>query len=62
MLSKNDLEKKMSAPQKNAILLSLDDSNAEIVQLAQTLGYTIVKEFIQHREQPNRHATRDHNR
>jgi GTP-binding protein HflX len=43
----------MNKPQKNAILLSLDDATAEIVQLAQTLGYTIQKEFIQHREQPD---------
>lgn len=43
----------MNTPHKNAILLSLDDSISEIIQLAETLGYTVKKEFIQHREQPD---------
>jgi GTP-binding protein HflX len=47
------VQEKMNIPQKNAILLSLDDSISEIIQLAQTLGYTVRKDFIQHREQPD---------
>ncbi|MBE3121534.1 MAG: GTPase HflX [Thermoplasmata archaeon] len=43
----------MNTKQKNAILISLDDSTSEIVQLADTLGYTVLKEFIQHRENPD---------
>jgi GTP-binding protein HflX len=43
----------MNATQKNAILISLDDSTTEIVQLANTLGYIIKKEFIQHRTNPD---------
>jgi GTP-binding protein HflX len=46
-------QEKMNKPQKNAILLSLDDSISEIIQLAKTLGYTVQKDFIQHREQPD---------
>ncbi|MBE3136542.1 MAG: GTPase HflX [Thermoplasmata archaeon] len=43
----------MNTKQKNAILISLDDSTSEIVQLADTLGYAVLKEFIQHRENPD---------
>ncbi|PNX47284.1 MAG: GTPase HflX [Thermoplasmata archaeon M11B2D] len=43
----------MHANQKKAILISLDDSTEEIKQLAKTLGYTILKEFIQHRTKPD---------
>ena len=43
----------MHNKQKNALLISLNDSVAEIVQLAETLGYIIIKEYIQHREQPD---------
>jgi len=43
----------MHTNQKKAILISLEDSTAEILQLAETLGYTIVKEFIQHRTKPD---------
>ena len=39
--------------QKTGILISLEDSTSEIVQLANTLGYTILKEFIQHRTNPD---------
>jgi GTP-binding protein HflX len=43
----------MTSEQKKAILISLDDSTAEITQLAKTLGYTILKIFIQHRTTPD---------
>ena len=43
----------MNTKKKNAILISLDNSTSEIVQLADTLGYTVLKEFIQHRENPD---------
>ncbi|DAC72237.1 MAG TPA: GTPase HflX [Thermoplasmata archaeon] len=43
----------METPPKKAIIISLDDSIAEIVQLAETLGYTILKSFIQHRTNPD---------
>jgi GTP-binding protein HflX len=43
----------MNTKQKNAVLISLDDSTSEIVQLADTLGYTVLKKFIQHRENPD---------
>jgi GTPase len=43
----------MYTKQKKSILISLDDSTAEIIQLAETLGYTILKEFIQHRTKPD---------
>ena len=43
----------MSTQQKNAILLSLDETTSEIIQLADTLGYTVLKEFIQHRALPD---------
>lgn len=47
------VQEKMSMPQKNAILLSLDDKISEIIQLADTLGYDVKKTFIQHRETPD---------
>jgi GTP-binding protein HflX len=43
----------MNTIQKKAILISLDDSIAEIIQLADTLGYTVLKTFIQHRTIPD---------
>ncbi len=43
----------MDTKQKNAVLISLEDSTSEIIQLANTLGYTILKEFIQHRTNPD---------
>jgi GTPase len=43
----------MTSKQKKAILISLDNSTAEITQLAETLGYTILKTFIQHRTTPD---------
>jgi GTPase len=43
----------MTKQQKNAILVSLDDSIAEMIQLADTLGYTVVKTFLQHRSNPD---------
>ncbi|HIH00050.1 MAG TPA: GTPase HflX [Thermoplasmata archaeon] len=43
----------MTSNQKKAILISLDDSTAEITQLAETLSYTILKTFIQHRTNPD---------
>ena len=43
----------MNTNQKTAILISLDNSTSEIIQLANTLGYTILKEFIQHRTNPD---------
>lgn len=43
----------MTSEQKKAILISLDDSTAEITQLSDTLGYTILKTFIQHRTTPD---------
>lgn len=43
----------MDNTQKKAILISLEDSNSEIAQLAETLGYMIQKEFIQHKTKPD---------
>jgi len=43
----------MTTKQKNAILVSLDNSTAEMIQLAETLGYTVVKTFLQHRSTPD---------
>ncbi|KYK25573.1 hypothetical protein AYK25_05145 [Thermoplasmatales archaeon SM1-50] len=43
----------MRTNQKKAILISLNDTNEEIKQLAKTLGYTIRKEFIQNRTKPD---------
>jgi len=38
---------------KNAIIVSLDNNVAEIIQLADTLDYVVVKEFIQQRNLPD---------
>jgi GTP-binding protein HflX len=38
---------------KNAIIISLSDNLLDINELANTLGYSIVKEFIQHRKNPD---------
>jgi GTPase len=43
----------MTSKQKKAVLISLDDTTAEITQLAETLGYEILKTFIQHRTTPD---------
>jgi len=43
----------MTTKQKKAILISLEDSTSEIIQLAETLGYSILKTFIQHRTNPD---------
>lgn len=43
----------MDPIQKKAILVSLEDPTTEILQLAETLGYTILKEFIQHKTKPD---------
>lgn len=43
----------MTTAQKNAIVLSLDAATAEIMQLTETLGYTVVKAFIQQRTTPD---------
>lgn len=38
---------------KNAVIISLSDDTSEIVDLAKTLDYTVVKQFIQHRNKPD---------
>ena len=38
---------------KNAIVLSLDKDVSEIVQLANSLGYHVSREFIQQRKLPD---------
>ena len=43
----------MNVEQKNAIVISLNNSTSEIVQLADTLGYNVVKKFIQQRNIPD---------
>ena len=43
----------MNNQNKNAIIISLTNNVSEITQLADTLGYKIVKEFIQKREIPD---------
>jgi GTP-binding protein HflX len=43
----------MNTNQKTAILISIETSTSEIIQLANTLGYSILKEFIQHRTNPD---------
>ena len=43
----------MTTNQKKAIIISLDETITEITQLAETLGYTIEKTFIQHRTTPD---------
>ena len=39
--------------EKNVIIVSLDNNTSEIIQLSDTLGYSIVKEFIQKRTTPD---------
>jgi len=43
----------MTTNQKTAILISIEKSTSEIIQLAYTLGYSILKEFIQQRINPD---------
>jgi GTP-binding protein HflX len=43
----------MTTNQKTAILISIDKSTSEIIQLANTLGYNVLKEFIQQRINPD---------
>jgi len=38
---------------KNAIVVSLDDDVSEITQLSDTLDYSVVKTFIQHKNTPD---------
>lgn len=38
---------------KKALIISLNDNNSEIIELAKSLDYTVVKEFIQHRIIPD---------
>ena len=38
---------------KNAVVVSLKEDISEIVDLAETLEYNVVKDFIQHRNQPD---------
>jgi len=47
------VQEKMTIQLKHAIILSLDNTISEIVQLADTLGYTVKKEFIQLRQTPD---------
>lgn len=43
----------MNENKKNAIVVSLNDDVSEIVQLADSLGYEIIKTFVQHRNTPD---------
>lgn len=43
----------MNNSTKDAVVISLDDNVAEITELADSLGYKLVKTFIQHREKPD---------
>ena len=43
----------MNNQQKNAIVVSLDDNVSEITQLANSLDYNVIKDFIQHRKIPD---------
>jgi GTP-binding protein HflX len=43
----------MNEKQKKAVIVSLNDDVSEIIQLAGSLGYKIVKTFIQHRKNPD---------
>jgi GTP-binding protein HflX len=43
----------MNEKQKNAVIASLNDDVSEIIQLAGSLDYKIVKTFIQHRNNPD---------
>jgi GTP-binding protein HflX len=38
---------------KNAVVISLNDDVSEIIDLAGSIGYNVVKSFIQHRESPD---------
>jgi GTP-binding protein HflX len=43
----------MNTDEKKAILISLDESNSEIIQLAKTLGYSVRHTFVQHKTKPD---------
>jgi len=43
----------MNEKKKNTLVVSLDDDVSEIIQLAESLEYQVVKTFIQHRETPD---------
>ena len=43
----------MGEDKKNAIIVSLNDENSEIIELADTLNYNVLETFIQHREKPD---------
>ena len=43
----------MNNQQKKAIIVSIDNAVSEIIQLADTLEYSVVKEFIQKRKLPD---------
>ena len=43
----------MNNQQKKAIVVSIDNAVSEIIQLADTLEYSVVKEFIQKRKLPD---------
>ena len=43
----------MNNEQKKAIVVSLIDNTTEIIQLANSLGYNVIKEFIQNRKIPD---------
>ena len=43
----------MNDEQKNAVIVSLDQNVSELTQLADTLDYVVVKEFIQDRKLPD---------
>ncbi len=43
----------MTSQNKNALIISLNDNISEISELAQSLNYCVVKEFVQHRKLPD---------
>jgi GTP-binding protein HflX len=43
----------MNTDEKKAILISLNESNSEIIQLAKTLGYSVLQIFVQHKTKPD---------
>jgi 50S ribosomal subunit-associated GTPase HflX len=43
----------MNDEQKNAVIVSLDNNVSELMQLADTLDYVVVKIFIQERKLPD---------
>ena len=43
----------MNSEKKNAIVVSLNDDVSEIVELADSLDYTVVESFFQHRQNPD---------